>query len=278
MIWWIVAAAVAVLVALKVLPLRVNMLGWFAAWALGIWVVLDFGFRVPVPQSVVNLYMGIVLLALVAYVSSDRERLRQVTGPTTAFLTEKRFTPYLAAVVLLVPAAVAGNIWLERTAPVEPPAFGRTVHPAPPDQIVVHEATLDLRTLDNPYRRLEDTDPDEFRRRVAHGREVYYSNCFFCHGDLLEGKGIYAHALNPIPTNFQDSGTISMFQESFIFWRISKGAPGLPAEGGPWDSAMPAWEKFLSEEEMWDVVLFLYDFTDSRPRARHETVVEGGEH
>ena len=28
---------------------------------------------------------------------------------------------------------------------------------------------------------------------------------------------------------------------------------------------MPAWEKFLKEEEMWDVILFLYDFTGQRP-------------
>jgi hypothetical protein len=31
---------------------------------------------------------------------------------------------------------------------------------------------------------------------------------------------------------------------------------------------MPAWEKFLTEEEMWEAVLFLYDFTAQRPRAR----------
>jgi hypothetical protein len=37
---------------------------------------------------------------------------------------------------------------------------------------------------------------------------------------------------------------------------------------------MPAWDQFLSEEEMWDVILFLYDFTGRHPRARHETVVE----
>ena len=33
---------------------------------------------------------------------------------------------------------------------------------------------------------------------------------------------------------------------------------------------MPAWEKHLKEEEMWDVILFLYDFTGLRPRAREE--------
>jgi mono/diheme cytochrome c family protein len=61
-----------------------------------------------------------------------------------------------------------------------------------------------------------------------------------------------------------------MLREAFLFWRISKGAPGLPEEGGPWQSAMPAWEQFLSEDEMWDVVLFLYEFTGSRPRAVEE--------
>jgi hypothetical protein len=31
---------------------------------------------------------------------------------------------------------------------------------------------------------------------------------------------------------------------------------------------MPAWEKFLTDEEIWDVILFLYDFTGQKPRAR----------
>jgi mono/diheme cytochrome c family protein len=33
---------------------------------------------------------------------------------------------------------------------------------------------------------------------------------------------------------------------------------------------MPAWEKFLKEEEIWDVVLFLYDHTGQRPRGKEE--------
>ena len=52
--------------------------------------------------------------------------------------------------------------------------------------------------------------------------------------------------------------------------RIAKGGPGLPEESGPWDTAMPQWEKMLTEEEMWDVVLFLYDFSNQKPRAREE--------
>jgi mono/diheme cytochrome c family protein len=279
---WLIALVAAAFVALALLPrlsrgrVRLNPLAWIAAWAVGLWLVMRFGFVVPVPQSVVGLYLGIAGLALLLYVSADRERLAQARWPVIAFLTERRFTPYLAAVVLLIPALVVTGMWIEATEPPAPPAFGRTVHPAPPDQIMVHEQAIDLVRVDNPYRRLETTDPEAFARHVANGRRVYYQNCFYCHGDLLEGAGMFAHALDPIPTNFQDAGNLPQLQESFLFWRIAKGGPGLPAEGGPWDSAMPAWEKFLSEEEMWDVVLFLYDFTGWHPRARHETVVEGG--
>ena len=81
---------------------------------------------------------------------------------------------------------------------------------------------------------------------------------------------MFVHGLDPIPTNFADPGTIPMLRETFLFWRISKGGPGLPEEGGPWATAMPAWEKFLKEEEIWDAILFLYDYTGRRPRAKEE--------
>ena len=115
--------------------------------------------------------------------------------------------------------------------------------------------------------KLEDLS-EAFAAHVENGRRVYYQNSFFCHGDGLAGDGMYAHALNPIPTNFMDRGVISQLQESFLFWRISKGAPGLPEEGGPWDSAMPAWENFLTEEEMWDAVMYLFEYTGYKPRAQ----------
>ena len=150
------------------------------------------------------------------------------------------------------------------------PAFGRTVHPAPPDTIPFGDKTIDLTRGHNPLRELETKDPAAFRAHVENGRKTYYRNCHFCHGDAMAGDGMYAHGLNPIPTNFTDSGTIAQLEENFLFWRIAKGGPGLPAEGGPWDSAMPAWEKFLKEEEIWEVILFLYDHTGQRPRAAGE--------
>lgn len=265
--WIVIVLTVAAIVVLR--RFKLGMLAWLASCWAAAFIFVRFGFDVPVPMSVVKLYMGIVSGALLAYVLSDRERLAQVRDPLVTFMTERRYAVVLGLVVLAIPVAVAANIYFDMTSPAKPPTFGRTVHPAPPSEINVHDKEFDLITLDNPYRHLEKDDPGAFARRVAHGREVYYKNCFYCHGDLMAGDGMFIHGLNPIPTNFQDSGTLPILQESFVFWRIAKGAPGLPEEGGPWASAMPAWEKFLDEEEMWDVVLFIYDFTGARPRARH---------
>ena len=272
MIWTVVAAVVAALVVLRLLDgrvVRVPLLAWLLACFVAIAVVLRWGFAVPIPGSVLNLYLAIVGGALLVYATTDRERLQEVTRPLFAFLTERRFVVPLILVALAIPAAVAAKIYRDKTSPPVPPFFGRTVHPAPPNQITVHDKPIDLTTLHNPHRALEASNPALDRQKVEAGRKVYYENCFYCHGDLMRGEGMFAHALLPVPTNFQDPGTIAQLQEDYLFWRIAKGGPGLPEEGGPWSSAMPAWDQFLQEEEMWDVILFLYDFTGNRPRARH---------
>jgi len=187
-------------------------------------------------------------------------------------MTEKRFTPFLAATVVALPVLAAANVYVQMNAPLQPPFFARTVHPASPSEITVHDKKFDLDAGDNPFRQLEKSNPQEFRQHVENGRKVYYRNCVFCHGDNMTANGMFVHGLDPIPTNFHD--TIPQLRETFLFWRISKGGPGLPDEGGPWDTAMPAWEKFLKEEEMWDAILFLYDFTELKPRAKEEATAK----
>jgi hypothetical protein len=263
----VVLAVVALFVALQLR--RARSFSWsLACWA-GVYALLRFGFVTPIPSSVVGLYMGIVTLALAAYVSSAESRRSEFLAPLVALAVEPRRRPLLVAVLALLPAAAAANAYFGARTTIEPPSFGRTVHPAPPETISVHERSVDLVHGGNPLRELEQKDPAQFRAHVESGRRTYYRNCVFCHGDAMGGDGLYARGLNPIPTNFTE-GTIEQLQESYLFWRISKGGPGLPAEGGPWDSAMPAWERFLSEQEIWEVVLFLYDFTGKRPRATAE--------
>lgn len=249
---------------------RANLLLWAGAWWVGIYILLRFGFTAPIPSSVVSLYMGIVSIAILAYISSSQERREEVSRPLVRFMTEKRYSALLGATIVALPALAAANVYVRMNVPLEPPFFPRTIHPASPSSITVHDKKIELDAGDNPFRQLETSNPEEFRKHVENGRRVYYRNCVFCHGDDMSGNGMFAHALDPIPTNFADKQTLPILRETFLFWRITKGGAGLPEEGGPWDTAMPVWEKFLTEEEIWDAILFLYDFTAERPRAREE--------
>jgi len=247
---------------------RLNMLGWLAAWWVGVYVGVQYGIDPPMPASIVNMFMGIVTVALLTYMASDSTRLADTIRPIVRFMVEKKFKVPLVIVVLALPALVGFRVYVRMSQGVSAPVFGRTVHPAPPSTISFKGTQIDLVGGHNPYRELETSDPTAFATHLVNGRRVYHENCVFCHGDRMEGDGIYAHVLDPIPANFSDAGTIAQLQETYLFWRIAKGAPGLPEESGPWASAMPAWEEFLTEEEIWDVILYLYDYTGQRPRAR----------
>ncbi len=93
------------------------------------------------------------------------------------------------------------------------------------------------------------------------------NNCQYCHGDKLDGRGPYADGVDPLPVNFQDVTTIAQLTESYLFWRIATGGPGLSKEATPWKSAMPVWQDFLTEEEIWQVILYLFDYTGHKPRS-----------
>jgi len=266
----ILLVVVAVLALLRFR--RAPLLMWAAGWWIGIYVLLRFGFTAPIPASVVSIYMGIVSLAILAYMSSSQERREEISGPLVRLMTDKRYTAFLAAAVVAIPALAAANVYVQMNVPLQPPLFSRTVHPASPSEITVHDKKIDLDAGSNPFRHLETSNPAEFRQHVENGRRVYYRNCVFCHGDSLSGNGMFVHGLDPIPTNFADKGTIPMLRETFLFWRISKGGPGLPEEGGPWDTAMPAWEKFLKEETPIGATAYLPKSRNARHSLQFDSV------
>lgn len=259
---------IAVMIALRFT--RLNILGWLLAWWIAIYLTLSYAFDPPLPSSIIGMFMAIITLALLAYLSSNSENLESAKSAVIGFIVEKKYSLPLIILVVVLPVLVALKVYIDTSTQVQPPVVGRTIHPPPPREIMFKGKKIDLVTAVNPYRELEESDPISFQSHVRNGRRVYYRNCVFCHGDNMEGNGIFAHGLDPIPANFADSTTIAMLQESYLFWRITKGAPGLPEEATPWASAMPAWENFLNEEEIWDVILFLYDFTGQKPRAPEE--------
>ncbi len=223
----------------------------------------------PVPNSVVFQYMLTVALGILLWVSDSEDRWRAFKRPMHRVMVDDRQRPLRLALMVLLPALVAFMAY-GRVKPslAAPPSF-RAIHPAPPGSINFQGRAIQITGLENPLRH-----EGSLEEHYAEGMRVYYQNCLACHGDLLDGQGHYGPALNPAPLSFQDVGTIQQLTESYVFWRIAKGGVGLPNEGGPWNSAMPAWEEFLTEEEIWSVIIFLYEQTDKTPRTWEEA--EGG--
>jgi len=266
--WYVVVPILVLFVTLSFIKsIKPGMLAWTALWWISIYIFLAFGFTAGLPQSIITEFMFITTMSLLVYIMSDRERWRSVKDPLIDFIVNPKKATHLKITLVLLPLLVAGKSYLNTQVEILPPAFGRSVHPAPPSSVNFKGKTIDLVRGENPYRILESEKPEEFKTHLENGRKVYYQNCFYCHGDNMGGDGIYAYGLDPIPTNFQDPANLPMLQEGFLFWRISKGGIGLPEEGGPWNSAMPAWENFLSEEQIWDVILYIYDFIEQKPRA-----------
>lgn len=220
-----------------------------------------------VPKSVVLQYMATVLVGVLIYVSDNEERWARFKEPITAVLVEPRLRAVRGVLLALI-TLIVGDITLGqvRSTVAAPPNL-RSIHPAPPTEITFRGKAMTLTGLENPLRQ----HPESLAAYAAEGKRVYYQNCLPCHGDHLDGLGHFAHGFNPLPANFQDNGTIAQLTESFVFWRVSKGGPGLPREGTPWNSAMPRWEDFLTEREIWSVIVFLYDQTGWTPRTWEKT-------
>jgi len=240
-------------------------------------VVIDYGIPLLpgssiVPKSVVLQYMLTVLVGVLIYVSDNEERWTRFKEPLHAMLVEQRLrvvrSLVLVAVTLIVGWITFGQV---RTTVAAPPNM-RSIHPAPPDEITFRGKPLTLTGLENPLRQ----HAESLAAYTAQGKDVYYQNCLPCHGDHLDGLGHFATGFNPLPANFQDNGTIAQLTEGFVFWRVAEGGPGLPREGTPWNSAMPRWEDFLTERQIWTVILFLYAQTGWTPRTWEKSPAAGG--
>ncbi len=221
-----------------------------------------YGIRPPAPWSVVALYMVITFLAVLVYVSSDSDSWKAFVRPIQSTLVDDAKRPVRLLFLVLLPPLFGYYAYTQAAAKAEAPPELRAVHPAPPASISFRGRTIELQGLENPLRK----GGANIQMYVREGEEIYIKNCIYCHGDNLDGAGHFAHAFNPLPANFTDPGTIAMLAESFLFWRIAKGGPGLPKESAPWNSVMPAWEDRLTEEEIWKVIIYLYDATGFQPR------------
>lgn len=222
-------------------------------------VIFRFGIRPATPSSVLVLYMSIVMAAVILYVSSSEHSWRKFQDPFLTLLLGRGewITRLRWTIAGLLPLLVGLHAYTVVTSAAEAPAELRQVHPAPPFSTRFRGQTVDIQGLENPFWKGSQEVPDP--ALVAEGREIYVTNCVFCHGDTLHGDGLFAQGLNPVPADFTDAATITQLQQSYVFWRIAKGGRGLPVESAPWNSAMPAWEEDLTQDEIWKVIIYLYE-------------------
>ncbi|HEX3175131.1 MAG TPA: cytochrome c [Methylomirabilota bacterium] len=225
-------------------------------------VILRYGIRPAAPWSVLSLYMFIITLAVLVFVSSDRDSWADFVRPIWTTLVRPERRALRTALVILVPLLLGYYAYTQAAAKPQAPPELRAVHPAPPASIQFRGKEMNISGLENPLRK----DQAALAQHIAAGGATYIRNCMYCHGDNLDGKGHFAPGFNPPPANFQDPGTIAMLQEAYLFWRIAKGGPGLPKESTPWNSVMPSWEDRLTEEQIWQVIMYLYAATGQQPR------------
>jgi len=256
--------------------MRIRIPAFWQAVIVLVGAALIFSWAFPpfMPRSLMISYIIITLTGLLLYFSSDDQRWSEFKTPIVSTLRDDDKSLLRWPLLILISMLPGYAVYDAMKPSLEKPLELRQVHPSPPAAIKVFDKSFDLATLENPVRmrvldQLEtDADGawDTYQETINAGSLVYYSNCFYCHGDQLDGKGHFAKALDPLPTDFGDVGTIAQLQESFLFWRITTGGPGLPKGGMPWNSAMPVWHEMLSEEDVWNVITFLYDYVEQVPR------------
>lgn len=106
--------------------------------------------------------------------------------------------------------------------------------------------------------KLEPIQPTPVAANLETGKKLYGRYCSQCHGDEGKGNGPAADFLYPRPRDF----TLAIFKvrstlsgqlptDHDLFRVISEGLPG---------SSMPAWKKYLSESERWQLVHYVKTF------------------
>jgi hypothetical protein len=270
-------SSIAYLAVMLVLFLLRRFLGLFWSASTFLAATLAFviyGFDPPIPSAIIFIYGGTGTIAVLLYVTSSDEGRTSFFRPIKTLILGNTMKMRFLQIVfgLGIPALIGWQAYQAARPSDNPPARVREVHVSPPGSLTVQgQGDKDPHKLDmvkqvNPLLAKKTSAPDEYAKHLKNGKVVYYQNCYFCHGDMLRADGHYAKAFNPLPADFTDTGNLPMLRDTYVFWRIAKGGLGLPSGGGPWDSSMPVWEKMLSWQEMWEAVLYIYDYTGFQPR------------
>jgi mono/diheme cytochrome c family protein len=93
-------------------------------------------------------------------------------------------------------------------------------------------------------------------RRLVLGFRQYDGACASCHGTPSEGRAVWAKAMNPVPPDFTE--TPRRLPLKRLYWLICRGEAL---------SGMPAFGQQRSDDDIWDLALFLAALPSMKPEA-----------
>jgi mono/diheme cytochrome c family protein len=92
--------------------------------------------------------------------------------------------------------------------------------------------------------------PSESTQKAARG--IYVNECAQCHGERGKGDGPEAAMHSPAPSDITDSKHMNTVTDGELFYQISEGR-----------KPMPSFKRRLTEEQRWELVLFVRSISGS---------------
>ncbi|MDP6111581.1 MAG: cytochrome c [Planctomycetota bacterium] len=235
---------------------------------------------VPTPSTLMQWFMALGVIACFIYVTSSDVRLRDFLlffrpgGKGAGELVRN-------AILVAFPLVVAWTTFSLLNPGAAAPVELRVQHPS--------SVPEKYRTLENPFRNPTTEMLAKFKEEkgldlegdalatafeqscIEEGRILYQATCRVCHGTKADGNGPFSRGYRLRPVDFTIKDTIATLVESVVFWRIKEGGSkhagsGLPNESSPWDSAMPAWKKDFTDDQIWKIIMAEYDTAHVQPR------------
>jgi mono/diheme cytochrome c family protein len=105
----------------------------------------------------------------------------------------------------------------------------------------------------------EDNTPNPIQpdaSSVAAGKAIYRTTCVPCHGVSGKGDGPVGLTLKPRPADLTKHTMPGVHTDGQLFQWISKGYP---------NSAMPAFGKYLSDTDRWNLVNYIRTLAPPQP-------------
>jgi mono/diheme cytochrome c family protein len=94
---------------------------------------------------------------------------------------------------------------------------------------------------------------------------IYVDECAQCHGERGKGNGPEAAMHDPPPSDITDSKHMNTVTDGEIFYQISEGR-----------KPMPSFKKRLTEDQRWELVLFVRTFSASVAPPIPERIPDAG--